>query len=116
MSKNSPLDALPTPEGHNIGSLSASAEVATMSPDHATPGLTVKEFARRYRVGEDKVRGWIRRGELRAVNTATALCGKPRWVIPFDALAEFENRRAGGSPPKPPRRKRRTVKIDYFPD
>ncbi len=39
------------------------------------PGLTVRDVACRYRVGEDKVRGWIARGELRAINTAKVLCG-----------------------------------------
>ena len=53
-------------------------------------GLTVREIARRYRVGEDKVRLWIRRGELRAINTSEALCGRPRWVIPPEALVGFE--------------------------
>jgi hypothetical protein len=68
-------------------------------------------------VGEDKVRGWVRRGELAAINTATALCGRPRWVITPDALAAFEKRRASGPPPKRPRRQRRWAQqIDYFPD
>jgi excisionase family DNA binding protein len=89
-----------------------------MTPDtagHAAQGLTVREVARRYRVGEDKVRAWIAAGELRAINTAAVLCGKPRWVIPVDALAEFERRRAGAAPPKPPRRKRCPALVDYFP-
>jgi hypothetical protein len=71
-------------------------------PPEPTPstqaGLTVGDVARRYRVGEDKVRGWIRRGELAAVNTAAALCGKPRWVILPEALAAFETRRRGSGP------------------
>jgi excisionase family DNA binding protein len=49
-------------------------------PDTLPPpprGLTVREVARRYRVSPDKVRAWIRRGELAAVNTASTLCGKP---------------------------------------
>jgi transposase len=79
-------------------------------------GLTVRDVARRYRVGEDKVRAWIGRGELAAVNTAAVLCGRPRWVILPDALVAFERRRAGGPPPKPARRKRRVTEIDYFPD
>jgi excisionase family DNA binding protein len=83
--------------------------------DRPAAGLTVRDVARRYRVGEDKVRRWIGRGELRAVNTAAALCARPRWVIPAEALAEFERRRAGGPPPKPPRRRRRQVPVDYFP-
>jgi transposase len=79
-------------------------------------GLRVREFARRYRVGEDKVRDWIRRGELKAVNTAAALCGRPRWVIPAEAVAEFERRRSSASPPKPPRRRRQVRQTDYYPD
>src|SRR5262249_33837745 len=69
--------------------------------DTGAAGVTVSEFSRRYRVGEDKVRGWIDRGELRAINTATALCGRPRWVIPPEALMEFEQRRRGGPAEKP---------------
>jgi transposase len=79
-------------------------------------GLTVHDVARRYRVGEDKVRTWIARGELKAINTASALCGRPRWVVPVEALAEFERRRTGGPPPTPPRRRRRQVLVDYYPD
>ena len=78
-------------------------------------GHTTRDVSRRYRVGEDKVRGWIARGELKAINTAAALCGKPRWVITSDALAEFERRRAGGQPPKPERR-RRIAGRDFYPD
>jgi hypothetical protein len=80
-------------------------------------GLTVADVAKRYRVSPDKVRAWIRRRELRAVNTSAATCAKPRFVIPPEALAEFERRREAGSPPEPPRRKRKqTGFIDYYPD
>jgi hypothetical protein len=84
--------------------------------DVAPQGLTVRNVAKRYRVGPDKVRAWIDRGELRAVNTAAVLCGKPRGVILPDVLAEFERRRAGGPTPKPPQRRRRKELIDYYPD
>jgi hypothetical protein len=89
-----------------------------MPPDLPTPaGLTVADVARRYRVSADKVRRWIAKAELHAVNTAANLCGKPRWVIPPEALAAFEKRRAGAAPPKPPRRRRRPAAvIDFFPD
>jgi hypothetical protein len=80
------------------------------------PGLTVEDVARRYRVSPDKVRAWITTGELRGVNTASRLCGKPRYVVPPEALTEFEKRRAAGQPVKPARRKRRPAIVDFYPD
>jgi hypothetical protein len=79
-------------------------------------GWTVRDVAGRYRVGMDKVRGWIRRGELRAVNTATALCGKPRWVVTNEAMAEFERRRSSTPPAKPQRMRQKHPQKDYYPD
>jgi transposase len=79
-------------------------------------GYVVRDLARRWRVSEDKVRLWIKRGELKATNTAMALCGRPRWVVSADAVAEFERRRASGPPPKVSRRPRHAAAIDYFPD
>jgi hypothetical protein len=87
-----------------------------MAEPLAAAGLTVADAGRRYRVGSDKIRTWIKRGELRAINTALALCGRPRWVIPADALAEFERRRSGDPRPKSPRRRRKETGIDFFPD
>jgi hypothetical protein len=85
--------------------------------DRPEAGLTTGEVARRYRVGEDKVRGWIRRGELRAINTADPLAGRPRFVIPPEALASFEKGRAAARPPKPTRRKKKpSGYIDFFPE
>jgi hypothetical protein len=88
----------------------------TSSLPESRHGLTVSDVARRYRVGEDKVRGWIARGELPAINTAAVVAGKPRWVVTAEALAAFERQRAGGPPPKAPRRRRKMHQIDYFPD
>jgi transposase len=79
-------------------------------------GLTVADVAARYRVSPDKVRLWISKGELAAVNTAAALCGRPRWVVSAEALVAFERRRAGGQPPKPQRRRRRATMVDYYAD
>ncbi len=89
-----------------------------MPPDSTQAiGATVRDVAKRYRVGSDKVRSWIRSGELSAVNTADPLCGKPRWVILPEALAAFERKRTSEPPPKaPPRRRRQPDAVDYFPD
>jgi hypothetical protein len=97
---------------------SGSRDGATPKDDRPTVyGLTLREVARRYRVSPDKVRTWIRRGDLKAVNTAMFLCGKPRWVVLPEALAVFERVRASGPPPKTPRRKKDPPGyIDFFPD
>lgn len=81
-----------------------------------SPSLTVSEVARRLRVGEDKVRAWIKAGLLRAINTADVACAKPRFVVPPEALAEFERARSVAPPPKPARRRRKTGLVDFFPD
>ena len=86
-----------------------------MSETHPA-GLTVADVARRYRVSPDKVRAWIRSGELACVNTAAVLCARPRYVVLPDALAAFERRRAGGPPPQPARRCKRREMVDFFPD
>lgn len=81
------------------------------------PGLTVRDVARRYRVGVTRVLGWIQRGELRAINRRDTLCGRPSWVIPPEALADFERCRQAPTPdaPKPARRKK-TYAVDYYPN
>jgi helix-turn-helix protein len=82
-----------------------------------TRGFTVADVAARFRVSPDKVRGWIRRGELAAVNTSTLLCGRPRFVVTPEALAQFEAARSPALPPKRERRKRLPPGyVDYFPD
>jgi excisionase family DNA binding protein len=78
--------------------------------------LTVREVARRLRVRPSKVRAWIRRGELAAINTSAALCGRQRLVVTPQALAAFERKRATGAEEKPQRRKRRPAGKDYYPD
>ena len=82
-----------------------------------TRGFTVADLAVRFRVGEEKIRGWIRRGEMRAVNVGATLSGKPRLVVTPEALAEFEKLRTAGPAPKPQaRRRRRPQEVDFFPD
>lgn len=79
-------------------------------------GRTVAEVARLLRVGADKVRAWIRRGELAALNTADP-GDRPRFVVLPDQLEAFRRQRAAAPPPeaKPARRRRSTAMRDYFP-
>jgi hypothetical protein len=58
----------------------------------------------------------IARGELGAVNTAAARCGRPRYVVLPHHLTEFERQRSAAPPPKPPRRRKKPYTIDYYPD
>jgi transposase len=78
-------------------------------------GMTVADVARRYRVSPERVRRWIARGELVGINTRDVRCGRPRWVITLEALADFESRRQAKSPPKKARQKKRTNFVDYYP-
>jgi len=56
--------------------------------------FTPEQIAQRYGISPDKVRGWIVRGELAAVNVVARLGGKPRWRISAEALEQFERARA----------------------
>jgi hypothetical protein len=80
-------------------------------------GLTVADVASRYRVSPDKVRAWIRNGELAAINTASRRYGKPRFVVTEEALANFERSRsaAAPTPARSRRRGRRPDFIDFYP-
>jgi excisionase family DNA binding protein len=84
---------------------------------HAERGLTVPEVAARLRVGRDRIRGWIRRGELRAINTGRTRCGRPRYVVTPEALAEFERGHDATTPAARPRRRRREPdRPDFLPE
>jgi len=85
---------------------------------HSTrAGYSVADLCRRWLVGGDKIHGWIRRGELIAVNVATSLSGRPQWRITPESVEQFERRRTSVPPPKsPPRRRKRTDEIDFYPD
>jgi hypothetical protein len=85
-------------------------------PDTLPAGFTTADLARRYRVGQDKIRNWIRVGELAAMNTADVKCGKPRFVVMPEELRRFEQSRQTVTPPRPARRKKKRQTIDFYPD
>ncbi len=85
--------------------------------DQAEParGFTVADLCRRWKVGADKIHGFLRKGELVGVNLATNTSGRPQWRIPPEAVREFERRRTSAPTPKPARRRRRAAQaVDYF--
>ena len=63
---------------------------------------TSREIAKLLRVSPDKVLGWIRRGQLKAVNIGNGF--RPQYRISPDALQAFL--RAREVQPPPPRRPR----------
>jgi Helix-turn-helix domain len=81
-------------------------------------GYTPNELARLLRVSPDRIRGWIKAGQLGAIDTARHRCGRPRFVILPQHLEEFERRcRAATTIAKPaPRRRQQPGLIDFYPD
>ena len=79
-------------------------------------GYTTADVARLLRVGEDRVRGWIKSGLLAAVNTSDAACARPRYVVLPAALEAFTAARSPAPPPKAVRQRRRPAQVDYFAD
>lgn len=66
--------------------------------------------ARRLNVKTAQVCAWIRSGELTAHNLAADSCGRPRWKILPEDLADFlAGRRAQPAPAPRPRRRRTTA-------
>ena len=79
-----------------------------------TPQM-VADLCRRWRVGADKIHGFLSRGELVGVNVATNLSGRPQWRITQESVDLFERRRSSAPPPKPARGNKRMQTVDYYP-
>jgi hypothetical protein len=89
---------------------------AMSSPKIPASGLSVAAFCKRYYVGADKVRAWIKNGTLLAINVAADLASKPQWRITPESVEAFEQRRSSEPTPQAPRRKRRQATVrDYYP-
>ncbi len=77
----------------------------------ATKYLTPTEIAARFKVGERVVRGWMKSGQLAAVNfTENPKSKKPRRRSTVEAVEQFELTRIAISqgPIKPPARRPRS--------
>ncbi|MCA9188598.1 MAG: helix-turn-helix domain-containing protein [Pirellulaceae bacterium] len=79
--------------------------------------LTPPEVARVFKVKPHKVLAWIQSGELRAINVATKIGGRPRYRIAVEDLRAFAAGRAAGPQPtvrRSPRRARGNDFEKYF--
>jgi hypothetical protein len=67
-------------------------------------------------VDGEKVRNWIRSGELVAVDVATVVGGRPRWRIsPTELEAFLKRRQSQPAAPSPrPRRRRKPTAVHEF--
>ncbi len=72
--------------------------------------LSPPALAEKLRVKPQKVLGWIKDGQLKAVNVAESRAGRPRWRILPEAIEEFLTARSSTpESPEPRRRRRREV-------
>jgi hypothetical protein len=78
-------------------------------------GYSVADLCRRWRIGADKVRAFLRRGELVGVNVAACLAGRPQWRITAESVERVEQRRSSAPTPRPARRTQRIALVDYYP-
>jgi predicted site-specific integrase-resolvase len=66
--------------------------------------LTPPEVAKLYRVAVETVHGWIRSGELSAIDVARRGSRRPRFRVSLDSLSAFDQRRSVSKPVAKPRR------------
>ena len=97
--------------------MSATLNQAAPLLDSLQRKLTPPQVARRYGISTDKVLAWIHSGELRAINVAAKMGGRPRYRIDVADLLVFEQKRAAvpTTPSKGPRRRKPpTDVIEFF--
>lgn len=72
--------------------------------------VTPPQIAEAYGCDVEKIHEWIRSGELRAINAATKLGQRPRYLVDLEDLKAFEDARAVTPPaPREPRRRKATT-------
>jgi excisionase family DNA binding protein len=76
--------------------------------------LSPPQVARRLGVNADKVRLWLSNGELRGINVAARLGGRPRWRISEADLLAFQARRSAGAEGQRTRVRRRQRSPDVI--
>ena len=90
----------------SMASVSASTPAAgplspTASKSRTTPGYLVpRALAKRWSVCVDKVLGFIKTGELRAFNVASAKSRRPRYRISIEEVRRFEEQTRSAASPR----------------
>jgi Helix-turn-helix domain len=74
----------------NAAKVNVSERTRTGATVTARTTYGVKDLCDRFNVGEHTVLGWIRRGELQAINVARKPTGRPKWRVTPEAIAAFE--------------------------
>src|SRR5262245_5136501 len=88
---------------------------ASASPANSTGRwLTPPAIAEQLGVDPEKVLGWIRRGELSAVNVADRVGGRPRFRVSPEAFSQFLQRRQTAPTPKPVRQRKAAFQRKYY--
>jgi hypothetical protein len=70
------------------------------SEDKAPKFFTPPQLAEEFGVDADKILGWIRSGQLIAINMVTTTGGRPRYRISAEEAQAFQKRRSSAPPPK----------------
>jgi transposase len=92
-----------------------STKALCIHPDSITrTKLSPPMIAARFGVSPEKVIGWIRRGELRAIDVATRRGRRPRYLVDVNDLAAFERSRHVEPVTKSVRRRRSPRVISFF--
>jgi hypothetical protein len=86
-----------------------------VTADTPLQGYSVADLCRRWKIGADKIRGFLRRGELVGINVAANLSARPQWRVTTESVERFEKRRSSAPTPRVQRRKRLPELIDFYP-
>lgn len=79
--------------------------------------ISPPELARRWGIDSHKILGWIRSGELKAIDVSARQGGKPRFLIDLAEIELFEHRRSTvPTPPIPRRRHTNMHYTEFFPE
>lgn len=77
--------------------------------------FSVKDLCERFAVGEHTILGWIKRGELKAIDVSRKQGGRPKWRIKEEALVAFEQQRTPMPMlPQKRRRKQSNTVIEFY--